>query len=389
LAQRPCDVKASDLAGSVARRDLKNASSGIKLLPLKIKHCVWILFCLAACAGWAAPANDPPQFDEVYQLLRAHLDGTSEADLNRAAVDGLLAQLKSSAMLIGPAPAGEAAPADSALGNSIIYDDSYAYFRVLKVETNLARELTSSYREMAATNKSKIKGVVLDLRFAGGADFAAAAAAADCFLDTAQPLLEFGGVMARSTKKDNAISVPLAALINSNTSEAAEGLAALLRQTSAGLLLGSQTAGRASLFKEFPLTNGDTLRIAAGQIKLGDGAVFTGGIKPDIEVRISPEDERAYWEQPYQVPGQAAITNASATNLTASLPQTNGGAFRRFNEAELVREQRDGADLEAEFSAGGRFQTDPNLKIVRDPALARSLDLLKGLAVVQKTHVEK
>jgi hypothetical protein len=55
-----------------------------------------------------------------------------------------------------------------------------------------------------------------------------------------------------------------------------------------------------------------------------------------------------------------------------------------MNEAQLVREQREGAELEPQLSAGSRFQTDPNLKIVRDPVLARALDLLKGLAVVQK-----
>ena len=365
---------------------LKRRGSGIRLFPLKIKHCLSILFSLAACALWAGSTNDTPQFDEVYQLLRAHLNGTSDADLNRAAVDGLLAQLKSGAMLAGPATATEEAPA-AALGKSIIYDDSYAYFRVLKVETNLARDLMSSYREIAATNKSKIKGVVLDLRFAIGADFAAAAAAADCFLNDDQPLLECGGVMARSTKKADAITVPLAALINSGTSEAAEGLAAVLRQTRTGLLLGSQSAGRASLFQEFPLTNGERLRIAVGQIKLGDGSVFTGGIKPDIEVKTNPDDERAYWEQPYLLPGQAGKTDAAGTNLTANPPKTNDSPFRRFNEAELVREQREGTDLEAEFSAGARYQTDPGLKIVRDPALARALDLLKGLAVVQKGHV--
>jgi C-terminal processing protease CtpA/Prc len=357
-----------------------------KFFPLKIKHCVSILFSLAACAAVAGSTNELPKFDEVYQLLRAHLNGASEADLNRAAVEGLLAQLKSGAMLVGAAAAGEEAPAASTLGKSIIYDEAYAYFRVLKVDTNLAGELMASYRDMAATNKSKIKGVVLDLRFAGGTDFAAAAAAADCFLNADQPLLECGGVTARSTKKDNAITVPLAALINSQTSEAAEGLAAVLRQTSTGLLLGTESAGRASLFKDFPLNEGGKLRIAVGEIKLGDGAVFRGGIKPDIVVKTNPEDEKAYWEHPWQVPGEAGKTNAAVTNVAASPSQTNGGAFRRFSEAELVREQRDGVDLEAEFGAGGRSQTDPNLKIVRDPVLARALDLLKGLAVVQKPH---
>ena len=358
------------------------------VFPLKIKHSVSILFCLAACAGWAGSTNDPPKFDEVYQLLRAHLNGASESDLNRAAVEGLLDQLKSSAMLAGGAAAGGEAPAASPLGQSIVYDDSFAYFRVLKVEANLAPGLMASYREMAATNKSKIKGVVLDLRFAGGSDFAAAAAAADCFLNADQPLLECGGVVARSTRKDNAITVPLAVLINSQTSEAAEGLAAVLRQTRAGLLLGSQSAGRAGLFQEFPLTGGGILRIAVGDIKLGDGTVFRGGLKPDIAVKTNPEEERAYWEHPYRVPGPAGQTNAAGASMAAGPSRTNEGVFPRMNEAELVREQREGADLEAEFSVGGRFQTDPNLKIVRDPALARALDLLKGLAVVQKAHPE-
>jgi C-terminal processing protease CtpA/Prc len=351
---------------------------------LKIKLCVSILLALAACAGRAGSTNDPPRLDEVYQLLRANLNGSTEADLNRAAVEGLLAQLKSSAMLLSaPASGEEAAPAPL-LGKPLIYDDSYAYIPVLKVETNIARDLMASYREMAATNKTKIKGLVLDLRFAGGADFSAGAAAADCFLNSSQPLLESGGIMTRSTKKENAISVPIAILINSATSEAAEGLAAILRQTSTGLLLGSQTAGRTGLFQDFPLANGDKLRIAVGQIRLGDGSAFTGAIKPDIEVKVNPNEERAYYEHPCQIPGQAAMTNASVTNLAANLPPTNSSPFRRFNEAELVREQRDGADLEAEFSPGSRLQTDPNIKIVRDPVLARALDLLKGLAVVQK-----
>jgi C-terminal processing protease CtpA/Prc len=335
----------------------------------------------------AGSTNELPKFDEVYQLLRAHLNGATEADLNRAAVEGLLAELKSGAMLVGDAAtATESLPATTALGKSMIYDDSFAYLRVLKVDTNLAGQIMAAYREMAATNKSKIKGVILDLRFAGGTDFAAAAAAADCFLNADQPLLEGGGVMVRSTKKDNAITVPLAALINSRTSEAAEGLAALLRQTSTGLLLGTGSAGRAFVFKDFPLSEGGKLRIAVGEIKLGDGTVFRGEIKPDIVVKTNPEYETAYWEHPYQMPGEAGKTNANGTHGAVNSLPADGSTFRRFNEAELVREQREGADLEAEFGGSGPAPTESNIKLVRDPVLSRALDLLKGLAVIQKPH---
>jgi C-terminal processing protease CtpA/Prc len=356
------------------------------IIVLKIRHCLSILFCVAACSAVAGTTNEVPKFDEVYQLLRTHLNGANEAELNRAAVQGLLAELKSSAMLVGATDAAGPAPAASALGKSIVYDDSYACFQVLKVDTNLAGQLTASYRELAATNKSKIKGVILDLRFAGGTDFAAAAAAADCFLNSDQPLLECGGVMVRSTKKDNAIAVPLAALINAKTSEAAEGLAALLRQTGTGLLLGSESAGRAFVFKEFPLSDGGQLRIAVGEIKMGDGSVFRGGIKPDIAVKTNPGEEKTLWEHPYQMAGEAGKTNADGTIVAGKSSPSDGVVFRRFNEAELVREQREGADLEAEFGGGGPAPVESNIRIVRDPVLSRALDLLKGLAVIQKPH---
>jgi hypothetical protein len=192
--------------------------------------------------------------------------------------------------------------------------------------------------------------------------------------------------MVRSTKKDNAIAVPLAALINAKTSEAAEGLAALLRQTGTGLLLGSESAGRAFVFKEFPLSDGGQLRIAVGEIKMGDGSVFRGGIKPDIAVKTNPGEEKTLWEHPYQMAGEAGKTNADGTIVAGKSSPSDGVVFRRFNEAELVREQREGADLEAEFGGGGPAPVESNIRIVRDPVLSRALDLLKGLAVIQKPH---
>ena len=335
---------------------------------------------MAAGAGWASSTNELPKFDEVYQLLRGNLSGVSDGELNSAAVQGLLDHFQSSAMLVGNGAANIASTA-TPLDKALIYDDSYAYFRVAKVETNLAAELAASYADFAKTNKAKIKGVIVDLRFASGADFAAAAAAADCFLGSDQPLLKVGGTVLRSTKKDNAISVPLTVLINSQTSEAAEGLAAIVRLTGAGLLLGSETAGHAGLFKDFPLAEGGDLRIASGQVELGDGTIFTGRVKPDIAVNTKPEDEKAYWEHPYQMPTAAGMTNMAGASVPA-----NGSVFRRYSEAELVREQRDGADLEADFAGAGGSQPAPEVKILRDPALARALDLLKGLAVVQQGH---
>jgi hypothetical protein len=70
--------------------------------------------------------------------------------------------------------------------------------------------------------------------------------------------------------------------------------------------------------------------------------------------------------------------------LTNSVSGTNRVARRpRFNEAELVRERREGIS-EADMTA--LRERDPEKPQVNDPALARALDLLKGLAVVRQSH---
>ena len=139
-------------------------------------------------------------------------------------------------------------------------------------------------------------------------------------------------------------------------------MAAVLRETSTGLLLGSRTAGQASLFKEFPLSNGGKLRIAVGEIKLGDGTIFSGGVAPDIAVNIIPSQEKIYWQHPYQSLAQSSAASLMGTNSDVAGATTNNeSGYHRFNEAQLVREQREGADLEAEFS-GREDQPDPSLK---------------------------
>ena len=70
---------------------------------------------------------------------------------------------------------------------------------------------------------------------------------------------------------------------------------------------------------------------------------------------------------------------ASGSGLTNSANGTNRAARRqRFNEAELVRERREGIS-EADVTA--LREREPEKPVVDDPALARAMDLLKGLAV--------
>ena len=100
--------------------------------------------------------------------------------------------------------------------------------------------------------------------------------------------------MVSSRDKTNAIQMPVVVLVNKYTAGAAEALAAVVRAVGAGLVLGSETAGQATIAKKFPLKNGDELRIATAPVTLGDGtAISLTGVKPDIDVTVNAEEERA------------------------------------------------------------------------------------------------
>jgi hypothetical protein len=335
----------------------------------------------------ALPAGRDVSFQEVYELLRTNLAGLSEAELNRAAVQGLLSQLQPQVSVLNPesAPADKTAVNDPAI-TTAVYDAAYASVRIGRFGPETARQFADAHQRLASSNR--LKGLVLDLRFATGEDYAAAAAVADSFFKSEQPLLDWGEGMKKSTEKSQAIGQPVIVLVNKKTSGAPEALAALLRAYDLGLVLGAKTAGHAGIAREFTLANGQRLRIAAAPLKIGDNhPLALGGLAPDIEVADNPEDEQAWINDPYKSlakPERVAALNGNATNDTRQA-STNRQNRRRINEAELVRMQRDGQTLDLETNLVNRDPA-PVRPAVQDPALARALDLLKGLAVVQRNR---
>jgi hypothetical protein len=323
----------------------------------------------------ASGSNASPDFQEVYDLIRQHASGLSAEDLNRAAIQGLINELGSRVSLgtnNAPAESSERKP----VAETILFEGNIAYLRITRMSDGLAKGISSSIEQLKATNK--VSGIVLDVRYADGSDYKAATEAVDLFVSKAQPLLNWGNGVVSSHDKSDAISVPVAVLVNRQTSAASEALAAMVRETGAGLILGSRTSGSAMVMEDFSLKDGEHLRIGSSPVTLGDGKPLSAqGLKPDIDVTVSEDAERAFYADAFLVvsnksEGLSSTNQASATNQTRV----------RFNEAELVREHKAGENPD-EMAA--KRPPEPQAPVVSDPALARALDLLKGLAVVRES----
>jgi hypothetical protein len=336
---------------------------------------------LLAASGWsrAETTNSTPDFKQVYELLRANLPGVTGVGLNSAAVTGLLSQLHGRATLVGGREETPISPSGSVLITSAVLESNVAYLHVGRVGDDLANQLDTAYHSLTATNK--VVGMALDLRFADGNDYAAAVATADLFVTKKMPLLKWSEGVESSQPAREPIPGPLMVLVNGETTGAAEALAAALREADAGLIIGNPTAGLAMTTMDFPLKNGEYLRIATNPVKLGDGTVISH-VSPDIAVTISPDDERAYLKNPYVALAQNDTSPTVATN--DFLPFVD-----HTSEADLVREKLKGGDdngaaLPVPAPAKSAHKVAP---LIQDPVLARAVDLIKGLAIVHESRL--
>lgn len=211
----------------------------------------------------------------------------------------------------------------TALAKYATLESNVAYLQVGQVGKNLADEIHAAQSALAVSNK--IAGTVLDLRFADGNDFEAAKAAANLF----------------AAKK-----LPLAILVNGGTRGEAVALAAMLREAREGLVFGSATQGTKT----------------------------AGPIQPDIAIKVGLDDERVLMENPYAAPALNGTNAPAATNNL--LPFVD-----HMSEADLVRAKiKDGDEFEPVPVDRASVPPKP---FIRDPVLARAVDLIKGLAVVR------
>jgi hypothetical protein len=221
-----------------------------------------------------------------------------------------------------------------ALAKSGVLESNVAYLRIGDITQDLPAQIQSAQQTLSATNH--LIGVVLDLRFAGGDDTDAAKAMENLFAQE---------------------KLPVAILVNKETTGAAGQLASDLRADKAGLIFGSS--------KE---------------------------LNPDIPVTVSADTEKKYMDHPYGTlsTNESSVAENSATPSTPG--QTNNASGLDFlpyidhtTEADLVQEKIKDGLQESDF-APPDAPAPPEQPFIRDPVLARGVDFIKGLAALRLTR---
>jgi C-terminal processing protease CtpA/Prc len=358
-----------------------------------------LLVCGSGIATRCRAANTPTSLKptaEVISVLKSNYvdrDQLNEKLLNEATVTGILDAVGRGAMIVAPESPSTNAVAvpdepkpTSPLARAEVIGTDIGYIRLAEVTDGALTALDAELKKFA---DEKVTGFVLDLRYAGGTNFAAAAAIASRFLNNGQELFTLkssekapqvfhasADVKAASVAGTDMATAPLMLLVNAETRDSAEALAGALRAADRGIVIGSKTAGSAAAWQEVKLNNGRTLRIATAKIVLPPSQnatqptdIFPDGLTPDVGVKIDAKVE------------QDVVLNVQTNmTLTASLqPRVNK---KDLTEAELVKVFHGQATDIDEPTADKEHEEENEIQNVRDVVLQRAVDILKGIRVL-------
>lgn len=169
-----------------------------------------------------------------------------------------------------------------------LLDGRIGYIRITTFNRKTAEQFLRSMNTVLSNNASAL---VIDVRNTSSGEYssvkamlnrilpAAVAASAEYRNGTVRALIE--------TDSDQQLKLPIAVLVNSRTSAAAELFAVALKDEGGAVIVGEQTSGRAVILNTYEFSDGTALTVSIGRIIPSKSASYDGvGIKPDYSVEL-------------------------------------------------------------------------------------------------------
>lgn len=174
-----------------------------------------------------------------------------------------------------------------------VLEDQIGLIVIRSFQANTTKQLKAALESL---KKEKVRGIVLDLRSNSGGKLEVVAECAEMFLPkgkTIVTVIKHGDRREEIVSKSQApfVSVPLALLVNKETSSGAEILSAALKNGLSAQLVGEQTFGKWNVQNLEELPNKFAFKYTSGVFLSPDGVSFHGrGMQPDVPVSMGGAD---------------------------------------------------------------------------------------------------
>ncbi len=320
------------------------------------------------------------KLQEIFQHLQSasslNAPQLTDEALNRAAIQGLLARLGPGFSLM---PKAAATDLPTKLVSELLSPET-AYLRPAAFTLE---ELPAADAALDQLANSTATTLILDLRSpAPHGNATAAAEWLSRFLPTGTALFEVRTAGQPKTQPFLATgrphwTKPLVLLIDAETCNTAEGLAAVLRRQQRTFLIGTATTGQPIGYRTQPISDQLEMRWAESELLL-DGtdsqaaksSLFLHPLTPDLETIFDPARKRRQFIE---------------SQTTGMKPLAFEIERPRLNEAALVA--RTNPELEYRIAQSAHQHTQFDTAAPRDPVLQQALDYLTAQAFLKASPV--
>lgn len=179
---------------------------------------------------------------------------------------------------------------------SKMLEDGYAYIRVSQFQNDTGNDVAKEIKKLTADSKTKLKGLVLDLRNNPGGVLDASVTTASQFLDKdklpydkvvvfTKGRISGSQVKEKANGKDLLKGAPMIVMVNGGSASASEIVAGCLQDYKRAIILGTPSFGKASVQTVLPLKDQRGLKLTTALYYTPSGrSIQAKGIVPDIVV---------------------------------------------------------------------------------------------------------
>jgi len=177
-----------------------------------------------------------------------------------------------------------------------LIDGHMGYLQLADFSAQTGEQFTSALEGLV---KDGADSLILDLRNNPGGLLTAAVAVAEPFFEEGELIVYTLG--RKPEKRENLVAgksgtpicLPMVVLINAGTASSAEIVTGALKDTQRAVVVGERSFGKGSVQTIFNLRHGEGMRLTTARYFTPSGTSIHGkGIEPQIEVVMSPEEDR-------------------------------------------------------------------------------------------------